>query len=78
MTNNSINVDFAQTEVQEIRLGESGAVEIILNSGTVVGFTDIGQTDINQGAEASDGYIFFSDGKALEIQALVDGLQNSE
>ena len=54
MTNNSINVDFAQTEVQEIRLGETGAVEIILNNGTVVGFTDIGQ-----GAGASEGYIFF-------------------
>jgi|GEM_PF-1903532 len=71
MANNSINVNFAQADVQEIRMGAENTLEIILKDGSVVGYTDMDTAGANS-------YIMFTDGKALEIASLVDTLENGE
>ena len=71
MANNSINVNFAQSDVQEIRMGAENTLEIILKDGSVVGYTDMDTA-------SSSSFLMFSDGKALEIASLVDTLENGE
>ena len=71
MANNSINVNFAQSDVQEIRMGDENTLEIILKDGSVVGYTDMDTA-------SSSSFLMFSDGKALEIASLVDTLENGE
>lgn len=68
MNNQSINAEFTQSDVQEIRLGNQNMLEIILNDGTVVGYSDL---DFSGSAQS---FIIFSDGKAIEISSLVDTL----
>jgi T1SS-143 domain-containing protein len=71
MANNSINVNFAQSDIQEIRMGAENTLEIILKDGSVVGYTDMG-------AASPNSFIMFSDGKALEISSLVETLENGD
>lgn len=71
MANNSINVNFAQSDIQEIRMGAENTLEIILKDGSVVGYTDMDTA-------SSNSFIMFTDGKALEIASLVETLENGE
>tara|TARA_Y100000296_G_scaffold87245_1_gene131146 strand:+ start:166375 stop:173808 length:7434 start_codon:yes stop_codon:yes gene_type:complete len=72
MANSSINVNFAQSDVQEIRLGGENMLEIMLNDGTVVGYADLDLQNSDQ------NYIIFNDGKALEISSLINALEAGE
>lgn len=69
MANISINANFAQEDIQDIRMSAEDALEIILNDGTVVGYFDLSDTD--------GQYIIFNDGKALEVSSLMSELENA-